>query len=124
VQRRYERNRREWERGRREGRWPRILPFRTHLICLGDLLVIGMPAELFYDTGADLARMLPAQRVLTVSQAGGDMGYLPRRFAYRRGTYETVSAPQWYRTLGAPLPEMEARVRRAIVARARRLLRE
>jgi len=116
------RNLREWTEGLRTGACPRALRFRTHILRLGQLMLIGMPAELFYDTGEDLSRALPGVRVLTVSQAGGDVGYLPRPFAYKHRTYEASSAHQWYRTAGAAVRGTEAAVRRAVAARARRLL--
>jgi len=124
VRDRLVRNWHEWREDVAQGRCPRRLNLRAHLLRLGDIMLIGLPAEVFHDTGADLTRALAGWRILTVSHTGGVAGYLPRSFAYRRRTYEAVSAHQWYRTAGAMLPGMEAYVRRRIVSVARRLLRD
>ena len=116
------RNLREWLRGLRQGTVPASLPFRTHVMRLGDVVLVGMPAELFWDTGTDLAHAVRGATVLTVSHAGGDVGYLPRPFAYKHRTYECASAHQWYRTAGAALPGSEAALRKAAARKARRLL--
>ena len=114
-------NAREWAAGVADGSCPKSLRFRTHVLRLGGLVLIGMPAELFWDTGEDLSRALPGAEVLTVSHAGGDVGYLPRPFAYKHRTYEACDAPRWYRTAGPPLPTAE-RAMRAAAAKAARLL--
>jgi neutral ceramidase len=118
------RNMREWRRGLRDGSCRRSFRFRTHLMRLGDLLLVGLPAEVFWDTGEDLGRTLTGERTLVLAQAGGDVGYLPRPFAYTHLTYEAASAHQWYRTAGAVVPGTEERVRKAVVRAALRLLED
>jgi len=113
VRERLMRNAREYEACLQQGVLPRSRVFRVRLMRLGSLALVGMPAEIFHDTGADLARACAKATVLTLSQTGGDVGYLPRPFAYRGLTYETTSAHRWYRTKGAPLPGSEERVRRS-----------
>ncbi len=56
-----------------------------------------------------------------VSQAGGNIGYLPRPHAYRHHAYEAANAYQWYRTAGCVLPGTEAAVRHHIAEAARSL---
>lgn len=116
------RNERQYCAGLRDGRWPERIPLRTHIMRFGPLMLIGMPAELFYDTGADIAKALRPMQALTVSQAGGDVGYLARPFAHRHLTYETTSAHKWYRTAGAVLPGEEEKARKAVVRKAKRML--
>jgi len=117
------RNMVEWQRGLKDGTVRGSDRFRTHVMRLGQLLLVGMPAELFWNTGEDLAAALPRAEVLTLAQTGGDTGYIPRSFAYKYLTYECSSAHQWYRTAGAVVPGTEAAVRRAAVRAARRLLK-
>ncbi len=111
-----------WNRGLARGRWPKSSPFPIHLLRLGKLVLVGMPAELFHDTGEDLARAFPRLHVLTVSQAGGDVGYLPRPFAYRRLTYEAASAHIGYGKAGAMPPGTEQRIRNRIESAIRKIL--
>ena len=115
------RNTLEWQAHTRAGVCPRAMSFRTHLLRLGGLVFAGMPAEVFCDTGLDLARSVPGRWLLTIAQAGGDVGYLPRPFAYRRRTYEAASAHEWYRTAGAMLPGTERAVRKRVAAAVRGL---
>ena len=115
-------NHRRWRAAGRAGRLPRTARFRSLVLRLGALTVIGVPAEVFHDTAADLAAAVSDARTLVVSQAGGDFGYLPRAFAYRHGTYEAASAHEWYGTAGALAPDTEPRVRRELARTARRLL--
>ena len=116
-----QKNFQQWHRQVEDGSLPRTASFPTHFLKLGDVLLVGMPAELFCDTGIDLEKALPGAKVLVVSHAGGNLGYLPRPFSYRRRTYESTSAHQWYRTPGAMARGTEAAVRKAAVRTARQL---
>jgi len=106
----------QWRVDLVDGRMPTSTTFPLHTIELGGLVVVGMSAELFYDTGMDIRAALPNRPVWVVSQAGGDIGYLPRPFAYEHRTYECSSAHQWYRTPGAALPGEEERLRAVAVS--------
>jgi hypothetical protein len=121
---RYQRNLRAWRTQLSRGTLATHAAFRMHLMRCGDVLLIGMPAEVFYDTGLDLQRAFPGFNVLAVAQVGGNLGYLPRSFSYRRRTYESSSAHHWYRTPGAMVPGTETRIRRAAVDSARALTRQ
>ena len=112
----------EWGEAFAAGKLPATAPFPMHLVRIGSLMLVGLPAELFRDTGADLAAAVRNATVLAVSQAGGDVGYLPRRFAYRHRTYEAANAYEWYRTAGALAPATEPAVRAAAIRKARQLL--
>lgn len=119
---RAEANRRQWLGALKQGRLPKSATVRVCAMRLGPLMLIGLSAELFHDTGRILADALPEAEVLTISQVGGDVGYLPRPFAYERLTYEVAEAHQWYRTAGAIEPGSEEAVRGEAVEQARSLL--
>ena len=106
-------NRREWQEALDTRRLPTTSPFPIRVLRLGRLVFAGMPAELFHDTGADLARAFPRLHLWPLAHTGGNLGYLPRPFAYRNLTYEAAYAYEWYRTAGALLPDMEPRFRAA-----------
>ncbi len=110
-----------WQKGLARGRWPTRSPFPIHLVQLGRLLLIGLPAEIFHDTGEDLVRALRRFHVLPLSQVGGVLGYLPRPFAYRRLTYEAANAHVGYGKAGAMPPGTEQRIRARVVGAAKAL---
>ena len=118
-----ERNHKLWERDRAAGRLPKLASFRMHLLRLGELTFIGIPAEVFGQTGIALEKSLGSGPSLIVSHAGGNWGYLPRPFSYKHRTYESSEAHHWYRTDGGMAPGTEAAVRRVVVRAARRLTR-
>lgn len=116
------RNAEEWQESFKAGRLPKTARFRMHVLRIGSLVLVGLPAELFWDTGKDLAGAFSDATVLAVSQAGGNVGYLPRKFAYRHKTYEAARAYEWYGTAGALAPETEPAIRAVAVAMALKLI--
>ncbi|MCE9589510.1 MAG: hypothetical protein K8S99_03185 [Planctomycetes bacterium] len=118
----HDRNLRRWARLWRQGQLPTSAHFRTHLLQLGGVLLLGMPAELFCDTGTEITAALKNIRVLPTAHTGGNIGYLCRPFAYKHHTYES-QAHVWYGTAGAVVPGTEAKVRRTAVRAARVLTR-
>ena len=123
ARRRMAANTRDYEAAAIAGRLPTRARCRMRIVRLGGVVLACLPCEVFCDTGVDLASDCPEARLLVVSQAGGDLGYLPRAFAYRRLTYEVASAQEWYRTDGALRPDSEARVRAVVHEAAARLMR-
>jgi hypothetical protein len=115
------RNTRRWTDERRAGRLPTSSPFPMRVLRVGGVTLLGMPAEIFCETGLDLIRAMPGTHLLAVAHTGGNLGYLCREFAYRHDTYE-ANAHQWYDTAGAMPPSTEPRLRKAIVQAAQGLL--
>jgi len=70
---------------------------------IGDLLLVGVPGELFVEFGLEAKRLAEAvgKRALVVAYANGDVGYIPTAAAYAKGGYEVDSA---YRYYGYPSP--------------------
>jgi hypothetical protein len=113
-------NIRGWRRAYERGRLPESSPFPIRVLRLGDIALIGMPAEIFFDTGAEIAAALPGVHSLPIAHAGGNIGYLPRPFAYRLNLYE-AQAYEWYGTAGAVAEGTEEAVRKIAVREARKL---
>lgn len=111
---RFSDNRKEWEQELKNQKLPRSVPFPLRALRLGELTLTAMPAELFFDTGEALSQAFPKREIWTLSQAGGNAGYLPVAFAYPAETYEVAAAFEWYRTFGAPLPTAEPRLRQTL----------
>lgn len=118
-------NLRAWRRAFDRGELPTSSPFPIRVIRLGEVVFIGIPSEVFYDTGAEIAAALSGEagvHALTVAHAGGNIGYLPREFAYRLNLYE-AQAYEWYGTAGAVEPGTEEAVREIAVKTGGLLLR-
>jgi hypothetical protein len=100
-----------WRALHRKGELPSTRPFPLRALRLGSLWLVSIPAEVFAETQFDLQERFPDTTILIVSHSGGNIGYLPRPFAYRLRTYETASAYKWYGTDGAASEGEEERVR-------------
>jgi hypothetical protein len=67
------------------------LPVELQGLRTGDAAFIGLPAEVFVETGLRIKRSAP-HRVFLAGLANGYIGYLPESAAYAAGGYEVVSA--------------------------------
>jgi hypothetical protein len=64
-------------------------------VCLGDLLFLGVNAEVFSEFTAWLRKRID-KRIYLVGYANGDVGYLSSRSAYAEGGYEVDTAHLFY----------------------------
>jgi hypothetical protein len=64
-------------------------------ICIGDLTLLGMNAEVFSRFTDDL-RQATGRKLYVLGYANGDMGYIPTRAAYHEGGYEVDIAHIFY----------------------------
>lgn len=64
-------------------------------ICLGDLTLLGMNAEVFSRVTDDV-RQTTGRNLYVVGYANGDMGYIPTKAAYDEGGYEVEIAHLFY----------------------------
>ncbi len=118
-ERKFEANHRLWLKNLAAGRLPRSGRFPMQILRIGDLLFAGLAAEVFHDTGADLSRALRNRdRTLVVSHCGGNVGYLPRPFSYRHGTYESSNAHEWYGWAGALASATEENLRQMLALKS------
>jgi len=111
------RNNRRWAALRRAGKLHASSPFPMRALRVGGVTLLGMPAEIFCETGLDIVAALEGLHVLPMGHTGGNLGYLCREFAYRHNTYE-ANAHVWYDTAGAMSPTTEPMVRQAITRTA------
>ena len=64
---------------------------RLSLARFGDILVAGIPGELFSSLGNDIRAAFPDHVVLIAGYCGDYMGYIPDAAAYDEGGYETFT---------------------------------
>ena len=64
---------------------------RLSLVRFGDILVAGIPGELFSSLGNDIRAAFPDQVVLIAGYCGDYMGYIPDAAAYDEGGYEAFT---------------------------------
>ncbi|HEY9094044.1 MAG TPA: hypothetical protein VIN62_04335, partial [Candidatus Cryosericum sp.] len=64
---------------------------RLSLVRFGNLLVAGIPGELFSSLGAAIRSAFPGYKVLVVGYCGDYVGYIPDAEAYREGGYEALA---------------------------------
>ena len=60
-----------------------------HAIVIGDVAVVGVPAEYFTVLGLDIKRRSPFKHTVVAELANDWIGYLPDREAHRLGGYQT-----------------------------------
>ena len=85
------------------------------VLAIGDAALVGLSAEVFADYTEVLNEASPFKPTFPISNANGDIGYVPTAAALQEGGYEVETAP---RLLGAlPFaPDVETVVRRALVS--------
>ena len=64
---------------------------RLSLVRFGDILVAGIPGELFSSLGNDIRAAFPDHVVLVAGYCGDYMGYIPDAAAYDEGGYEAFT---------------------------------
>ncbi|MCX6084639.1 MAG: neutral/alkaline non-lysosomal ceramidase N-terminal domain-containing protein [Caldiserica bacterium] len=64
---------------------------RLSLVRFGDILVAGIPGELFSSLGNDIRAAFPDYLVLVAGYCGDYMGYIPDTAAYDEGGYEAFT---------------------------------
>jgi hypothetical protein len=67
------------------------LACRVQAIRIGDLVILGLPGEIFCETVMSIKKETPAGKVMVVSVANDYPAYIPNRVAYDQGGYE----PEW-----------------------------
>jgi hypothetical protein len=64
---------------------------RLSLVRFGDILVAGIPGELFSSLGNDIRAAFPDHVVLVAGYCGDYVGYIPDATAYDEGGYEAFT---------------------------------
>lgn len=60
------------------------------ILRIGDIYLIGIPGELFVETGLEIKRKFHPVTVCIVGYSNGMVGYIPTEEAFLRGGYETT----------------------------------
>jgi len=64
---------------------------RLSLLRFGNILIAGIPGEMFSSLGNAIRRAFPENIVLVAGYCGDYIGYIPDEAAYREGGYEALS---------------------------------
>jgi hypothetical protein len=78
-----------WEAQRRSGRRQVFEQVEVQAIAIGDVAVVGYPAEYFVEFGLRTRAESPFAATLVAELANGWHGYVPTREAFQHGGYET-----------------------------------
>lgn len=74
------------------GRKQKTISARIQAICVGDVALVAVPCELFYELGMDIKQKSPFAHTVVITLANDNIGYVPRREDYVNGGYEVVSS--------------------------------
>jgi hypothetical protein len=74
------------------GRKQPTIPARVQAIRVGDVALVAVPCELFYELGLDIKRKSPFPHTVVVELANDNIGYVPRQEDYENGGYEVVNS--------------------------------
>ena len=70
-------------------------------ISSGELAILGIPAEVFTQTGLDIRTASPFEHTWITGLSNGYIGYIPVQDAFKTGGYETLLGPGSYLEIGA-----------------------
>ena len=68
------------------------LPLDLQVVALDDVALIGLPGEIFVETGLAIAEASPFSLTLPVGYANGSIGYVPTSEEVPYGGYEVLDA--------------------------------
>lgn len=71
---------------------PFTVPAEIQVLSLGELVLVGVPGELFAEYGLQLKFFSETKTVCTVGYANGYIGYLTSAASYERHSYESLMA--------------------------------
>ena len=64
------------------------LPTSVQVLAIGDVALVGWPAEVFHEIGEQVREGSPFPTTLPVTHVNGSIGYVPMAYAYEEGGYE------------------------------------
>ena len=95
------------------GDLPKSIPAELQAICLGEVVLLGIPGELFSELGKEIKSSTSMRQVTVLGYANNDIGYIPTRQAYDQGGYEIEEAFKFYDYPSALAPEAVGLVRQS-----------
>jgi neutral ceramidase len=75
---------------------PTSIPAELQVFCLGPLVLVGVPGEIFNALGMQIKKFDTERQVLVLSYTNNDIGYIPTHQAYALGGYEIDDAFKFY----------------------------
>ncbi len=72
--------------------------FHMQAICLGPLVLVGLPGEVFVEYAHNIEKASPAPHTIVLGYTNGCIGYVPTEAAFAEGGYEVASAIRYYGT--------------------------
>ncbi|MGI5817658.1 MAG: neutral/alkaline non-lysosomal ceramidase N-terminal domain-containing protein [Armatimonadota bacterium] len=94
------------------------LPTFAQVLAIGDVALVGWPAEVFYEIAQQVREQSPFATTLDVTHVSGSIGYVPVASVYEEGGYE-IRARAHHRGLGITPEAEEVMVRETLAALAR-----
>ena len=80
----------------KRGKKSAITPVEVQVLRLGEIILAGIPGEVFVEIGLGIKAGSPFEHTYAVSQTNGNIGYMPTKKAFQEGGYETHSAYRLY----------------------------
>jgi len=78
------------------GNVPIYVPAELQIICLGEVVLVGIPGELFSELGKEIKSSTSLRQVTVLGYTNDDLGYIPTYQAYAQGGYEVNDAFKFY----------------------------
>ena len=72
------------------------MPIELKAVGVNDVILVGIPGEVFVEVALAIKRRFPSNKVLVVGYADYVMGYIPTEEDFRRKGYASTGAPHYY----------------------------
>jgi len=80
----------------KRGKKSAIVPVEVQVLRLGEIILAGLPGEVFVEIGLGIKNGSPFEHTLVAGYTNGCIGYMPTKKAFEEGGYETHSAYRLY----------------------------
>jgi hypothetical protein len=95
------------------GNVPAYVPAELQVICLGEVMLVGIPGEIFSELGKEIKSSTSMRQVTVLGYTNNDIGYIPTCQAYAQGGYEINDAFKFYGYPAVLAPEAGDLVRQS-----------
>lgn len=80
----------------KDGTFPSEMPVEITMIGINDVLLVGVPGELFVEIGLKVKKASPFTYTYIIGYGNGELGYFPTAEAIKRGGYASRTAPKYF----------------------------
>ena len=95
------------------GNVPAYVPAELQVISLGEVMLVGIPGEIFSELGKEIKSSTSMRQVTVLGYTNNDIGYIPTCQAYAQGGYEINDAFKFYGYPAVLAPEAGDLVRQS-----------